>query len=299
MNTSASTILRNSNTSFSYSFSLLPKPKREAIHAVYAFCRYTDDIVDDDGDLRRKILRLRRWRMEMGKALRGTSSSALLNQLSATAKRFKIPVEHFYELFQGMEMDLTKDRYATFDELYRYCYLVASTVGLMCRKIFGYRNESTRDYAVNLGIALQLTNILRDIKDDAKRGRIYLPLEDLERYGYTERDLFAFRYTPQFRELMEFECKRARGYFERAQMALRDEDKRFFFAARVMCSIYSHILRRIEKAEYNVFHQRIAISKFLKALIALRYWLSHHLKYSWFARSRESERRLGLSGQAK
>jgi phytoene synthase len=299
MDTTASSVTRSSNTSFYYSFSLLPKPKREAIHAVYAFCRYTDDIVDEDGDLSRKIARLRRWRIELGKALRGTSSSTLLNQLSATAKHFKIPVEHFYELFRGMEMDLTKNRYQTFDELHEYCYLVASTVGLMCRNIFGYRNESTRDYAVNLGIALQLTNILRDIKDDAKRGRIYVPLEDLRRFGYREEDLLTFRYTPEFRNLMQFECQRAQEYFERAKAALKNEDKRFFFAARIMSSIYSHILRRIETADYNVFDRRISISKFFKLLITLRYWLSQHLKYSWFARSWEFEHGPGLSGHSQ
>jgi phytoene synthase len=296
MSVSASAITRESNTSFYYSFSLLPKPKREAIHAVYAFCRYSDDIVDDDGDLHRKIARLRRWRIELNRALRGVSSSGLLNQLSAVARRFNIPVEHFYDLLRGMEMDLTTTRYRTFDELLQYCYLVASTVGLMCRKIFGYRTESTRDYAVNLGIALQLTNILRDVKDDARRGRIYLPLEDLARFGYSEDDLLHCRYTPAFRSLMEFECARAREYFDRARAALHDEDKRFFFAARVMGSIYAHILRRIESAEYNVFDRRISISRFLKVLIAFRYWLSHHLKYSWFARSLKAERLAGLSG---
>lgn len=296
MNATASAIARSSDTSFYYSFSLLPRPKREAIHAVYAFCRYTDDIVDEEGDLKRKIVRLRRWRIELGKALRGTSSFPLLNQLSAAATRFNIPVEHFYELFRGMEMDLTKTRYRTFDELYEYCYLVASTVGLVCRKIFGYRNEGTRDYAINLGIALQLTNILRDIKDDAKRGRIYIPQEDMERFGYTEEDLLAFRFTPEFRRLMRFECERASSYFERASAALKNEDKRFFFAARIMSSIYSHILRRIERANYDVFARRISISKFLKLLIALRYWLSQHLKYSWFARSWNSEHQSGLAG---
>ncbi len=296
MSASASVIPGSSGSSFHYSFSLLPRPKREAIHAVYAFCRYSDDIVDEDGDLQRKIARLRRWRLELNRALRGTSSSSLLNQLSATARRFNIPVEHFYGLLRGMEMDLTTTRYRTFDELFEYCYLVASTVGLMCRKIFGYRNECTRDYAVNLGIALQLTNILRDIKDDARRGRIYLPLEDLARFGYSEDDLLSCRYTPAFRALMEFECARAREYFERARAALLNEDKRFFFAARVMGSIYAHILRRIEKSGYNVFDRRISISRFLKLLIAVRYWLSHHLKYSWFARSWKEERLAGLSG---
>lgn len=299
MNVSASAITRNSNTSFYYSFSLLPRQKREAIHAVYAFCRYTDDIVDEEGPRDHKVVMLRRWRMELGRALRGKSSYAILNQLSATARRFNIPVEHFYELFRGMEMDLTKTRYATFEELHEYCYLVASTVGLMCRNIFGYRNESTRDYAVNLGIALQLTNILRDIKDDARKGRIYIPLEDLRRFGYPEEDLLNFRYTREFVDLMRFECDRARDYFDRARAALQDEDKRFFFAARIMWSIYAHTLRRIERSDYNVFDRRISISKFLKLLIAFRYWLSHRLKYSWFARSWSVDNQPEFSGHSR
>jgi phytoene synthase len=299
MTSTATAVTRGSNTSFYYSFSLLPKEKREAIHAVYAFCRYTDDIVDEEGDRDAKLVQLRRWRRELGRALRGTSGFPLLNQLSAVARRFNIPVELFYDLFRGMEMDLTKTRYETFDELYEYCYLVASTVGLMCRNIFGYRNESTREYAVNLGMALQLTNILRDIADDARRGRIYLPLEDLRRFGYTEDDLLHGRYTPQFVELMRFEVGRARAYFDRARDVLLDEDKRFFFAARIMWSIYAHLLNRIERSEYNVFKRRISISTFLKLLIAFRYWLSHHLKYSWFARTPGTDRRPGFSGHTR
>ncbi len=270
----------NGTTNFFYSFSVLPKHKRDAIHTVYAFCRYTDDIVDEEQDESRKVVLLRKWRMELGRALRGTSTLPLLNQLSSTALRFNIPVGHFYDLIRGVEMDLAKNRYETFDELQEYCFLVASSVGLMCRQIFGFRNESTRDYAVNLGIALQLTNIIRDVKDDARKGRIYIPLEDMRRFGYTEDDLLNARYTPEFISLMRFECDRAKGYFERARRALRDEDKHYFFAARIMWSIYAHILRRIEQSNYNVFKRRISISKPLKLLITLRYWLSHHLKYS-------------------
>jgi phytoene synthase len=280
MSASATAITRSSNTNFYYSFWLLPKQKREAIHAVYAFCRYTDDIVDEGPDGEPKVVLLRKWRRELGKALRGTSTFPLLNQLSSTARRFNIPVNHFYDLIRGMEMDLAKRRYRTFDELKDYCYLVASSVGLMCREIFGYRNESTRDYAINLGIALQLTNILRDVKDDARRGRIYIPLEDMEHFGYTEDDLLNFRYTPAFVNLMRFECARASSYFDMAREALKDEDKYFFFAARIMWSIYAHTLNRIERKHYNVFERRISISKFLKLLITFRYWLSHRLKYS-------------------
>ena len=296
MNASAAAVTRESKTSFYYSFSLLPKQKREAIHAVYAFCRVTDDIVDEEGDLPRKAVRLRWWRRELSRSLRGKSSYAILNQLSAAAHRFNIPVKHFYELVRGMEMDLVTTRYRSFGDLERYCTLVASSVGLMCREIFGYRNESTREYSIHLGIALQLTNILRDLRDDAQRGRIYLPQEDLARFGYTEDDLLHSRYTPEFRALMAFECARARTYFERAKNALANEDKRFFFAARVMSSIYMKTLNRIEREDYQVFERRISISRLLKLLIALRYWLSHHLKYSWFARSRKIERELGLTG---
>ncbi|MBI4535662.1 MAG: presqualene diphosphate synthase HpnD [Ignavibacteriae bacterium] len=280
MSTTAEEITKLSNTSFYYSFSLLPKHKREAIHAVYAFCRYTDDIVDEDADERRKVLRLRTWRMELRRALQGQSAYPLLNQLNSTARRFNIPVDHFYELIRGVEMDLTKTRYRTFEELKEYCYLVASSVGLMCRQIFGFKNESTRDYAINLGIALQLTNIIRDVKDDAKKGRIYIPLEDMQRFGYTEDDMLNLRYSPEFINLMRFQCDRAKEYFDMARNALKDEDKYYFFAARIMWSIYAHILRRIERSNYNVFQRRISISKFLKVLIAFRYWLSHRLKYT-------------------
>jgi phytoene synthase len=284
MSASATAITRSSNTSFYYSFSLLPRQKREAIHTVYAFCRYTDDIVDEEGPQHNKGVLLRKWRMELGRAMRGVSTFPLLNQLSATAHRFNIPVEHFYELIHGMEIDLIKTRYRTFEELKEYCYLVASSVGLMCRQIFGYRNESTRDYAINLGIALQLTNILRDVGDDARRGRIYLPLEDLQRYGVTEEDILDCRYTPAFVELMRYECARASRYFDIARDALKDEDKRFFFAARIMWSIYAHTLNRITDSGYNVFERRISIPKLLKLLIAFRYWLSQKLKYSWLKR---------------
>jgi len=288
MNAAATLLTKQSDTNFYYSFLLLPKEKREAIHSVYAFCRYTDDIVDEESDERRKVVLLRRWRMELGLALRGTSSYPILNQLSSTARRFRIPVDHFYDLIRGMEMDLTKTRYETFDELKEYCSLVASSVGLMCRQIFGYKNESTRDYAVELGIALQLTNILRDIKDDARRGRIYLPLEDLRRFGCSEDDILNCRYTPEFVNLMRFEVNRASDYFDNARAVLQDDDKYFFFAARVMWSIYAHTLHRIELRNYNVFERRISISKLLKLLIAFRYWLSHQLKYAWRDHSPET-----------
>lgn len=288
MSAAATILTKQSNTSFYYSFLLLPREKREAIHSVYAFCRYTDDIVDEELDERRKVVLLRKWRMELGLALRGTSTYPILNQLGATARRFNIPVDHFYDLIRGVEMDLSKTRYETFEELKEYCSLVASSVGLMCRQIFGYKNESTRDYAAKLGIALQLTNILRDIKDDARRGRIYIPREDLRRFSCSEDDILNCRYTPEFVNLMRFEVKRASDYFDSARAALQDDDKYFFFAARIMWSIYAHTLHRIELRNYNVFERRISISKLLKFLITFRYWLSHQLKYSWRDHSPET-----------
>ena len=179
----ADIITRNSKTNFYYSFSLLPKHQRSAINTVYAFCRCTDDIVDEGEDREAKSAMLKRWAHELELGLRNESRFPLLNQLNAIAQKFHIPVTHFFDLIDGMQMDLDKQRYETFDELFEYCYKVASTVGLMCSEIFGYKNERTKQYAINLGIALQLTNILRDVRHDAEKGRIYLPLEDLRRFG--------------------------------------------------------------------------------------------------------------------
>ena len=266
-----------SKSSFNFSFSFLPKEQREALKTVYAFCRTTDDIVDNSGDVQTNIERLRRWRTELEKALAGMSEYSLLNQLSAVAKRFHIPVDHFYELVRGVEMDLTKNRYESFDELKEYCYLVASTVGLMSLGVFGPRNDRTKEYAINLGIALQLTNILRDVAVDAKYGRIYLPLEDMRRFGYTEGDLYAHKYSPQFLALMEFEAQRAEEFFRKAQAALPAEDKRVMFAAKIMERIYYHTLEKIRNERYNVFQKSIRLTRFIQFLIAVKYWVKQRL----------------------
>jgi phytoene synthase len=273
----ATAITRGSHSSFTYSFSFLPREQKEAIHTLYAFCRETDDIVDTERDPKRKVVLLRKWRMELGKALQGESVYPILNQLSSTARRFNIPVQHFYELIQGVEMDLTNQRYETFEELKTYCYHVASSVGLMCLGIFRPRNEQTREYALNLGIALQLTNILRDIKADARHGRVYLPQEDLRRFGYTEDDLANDRYTPAFVALMEFECARAEEFFRKAQSLLPVEDKRAMFAAKIMERIYYHTLLRIKRNRYNVFKKSTRLPSILQFLIAVKYWLIHRV----------------------
>jgi 15-cis-phytoene synthase len=269
--------MKGGRSSFFYSFSFLPKPKRDAIRTVYQFCRTTDDIVDNSGDVTSNIERLTKWRWELDRAIKGKSEYAVLNRLNEIAVRFNIPVNHFYDLIRGVEMDLVKNRYETFDELREYCLLVASSVGLMCLEIFRPRNAKTREYAVNLGIALQLTNIIRDVSIDASFGRIYLPVEDLRRFGYTESDLLAHNYTAGFRALMEFETKRAEEYFTRAQESLPREDRRTMFAAKIMERIYYHTLLRIKEADYNVFEKSVSLPRSLQLLIAIKYWIKHYL----------------------
>jgi len=262
-------IALNRQSNFYYSFLMLPKLKREAIETIYAFCRYTDDIVDESPSEREKYARLRLWTREMELSLKGESRYPILNKLSTIIQRFHIPLNHFYDLIKGMEMDLTKKRYRTFEDLKQYCYRAASTVGLICAEVFGYKNEETKQYAINLGIALQLTNILRDLKNDAKRGRIYLPLEDLRRFRYSEEELLSGTYNERFVQLMKFECERAHEFFRRAKSCLAEEDKPLFTAARTMGNIYYLLLRRIEKANYDVFSRRIRLSPPLKLLVAM------------------------------
>ncbi len=263
------TLDQNRQSNFYFSFLVLPKPKREAIETIYAFCRTTDDIVDEAGDEGEKHARLLSWTDELKRSLYGVSNYSLLNKLATIIIRFKIPVEHFYGLIKGMEMDLMKKRYGTFEELQQYCYRAGSTVGLICAEVFGYKNERTRQYAINLGIALQLTNILRDIKADAKRGRIYIPQEDLRKFGYTEEDLLRNTYDKRFVDLMKFECDRAHQFFKKAKTFLAEEDKPLFSAARTMGNIYYLLLRRIESNHYDVFSKRVRLSSSIKFLVAM------------------------------
>ena len=272
-----STGSKGSKTSFHYSFSFLPRRKRNALRTVYTFCRTTDDIVDNAYDTRSKIEVLHNWRIEFECALQGKSRYAILNQLSDIAEKFSIPVVHFYDLLTGVEIDLLKNRYETFEELKEYCYLVASSVGLMSLGIFGPNTERTREYAINLGIALQLTNIIRDIACDAQYGRIYIPLEDMKKFGYSENDLFAHRYNDAFISLMEFQANRAEDYYALAREGLPKEDRKAMFAAKIMERIYYHILLRIRKNKYNVFLRPVYLSRITQLLIALKYWVKQRI----------------------
>lgn len=276
----AQEIAKNSKSSFYYAFNLLPNDKRDAMNTVYAFCRQTDDIIDEGNEpAEKKSEKLRRWRIELERAFRGKSYYALLNKLAGTITRFNIPVEPFFELIRGMEMDLQKNRYIKFEDLQLYCYRVASTVGLMCIEIFGYKHNSAKDFAVNLGIALQLTNILRDIKKDAEKGRIYLPQEDLEKFGYSEKELLGFTYNSNFKRMMEYEAHRAKEYFDKANTNLNLDDKGAMFAARAMQHIYERMLTKIIDADYDVFNRNIKVSKFEKVGISVGVWAKYNLVY--------------------
>jgi len=280
MNSEHFEITAKSKSNFLYSFSLLPKEKNEAINTVYAFCRQTDDIIDSETDSHEvKFKKIHHWKEEFGKALEDKSTYPLLNQLNKIIKKFNIPVEPFFELIKGVESDLQTSRYKDFETLYRYCYRVAVTVGLMSIEIFGYKTKNAKEYAVNLGIAMQLTNILRDIKIDALNGRIYIPKEDLRRFGYTEEELLNSKYNDSFVELMKFECRRAREYFEKANNCFDPQDRKLLFPARIMQNIYVGVLKKIEKMNYNVFSKKAKVSKLRKLYITFGVYLKYNLAY--------------------
>jgi phytoene synthase len=280
MNKEAKEIAKNSKSSFYYAFNLLPASKRDAMNTIYAFCRETDDIVDEnDYSDSVRLKDLRNWRLELERGLHGNSSLPLLNNLSKVIKQFSIPVEPFFDLIEGMEMDLQQTRYSTIDDLMKYCYRVAATVGLMSIEIFGYKNISTRKYAINLGYALQLTNIIRDVKKDASIGRIYLPQEDLKKFNYSEEELLANVYNNNFVALMSYEANRAKDYFHKANKALDISDKPYLFAARAMQHIYFNLLKKIEAKNFDVFSKNINVGKAEKAVIAIGVWAKYSFVY--------------------
>ncbi len=277
----AKEIAKKSKSSFYYAFNLLPAAKRDAMNTVYAFCRETDDIIDEGSEPDElKFAKLHKWRVELEKSINGRSDYTLLNRLGKTISGFNIPLEPFFELIKGMEMDLQKKRYSSFDDLMIYCYRVASTVGLICIEIFGYKDKQhAKDFAVNLGIALQLTNILRDIKKDSEKGRIYLPQEDLAMFNYSDTDIINRKYNAEFKDLMSYEVDRAMMYFDRATLSLNLDDKAAMFAARAMQHIYHKMLEKIIEAEYDVYNRNIKVSKFEKVGISLGVWAKYNLVY--------------------
>lgn len=264
-------VTRRSRSSFYYAFILLPPERRRALHAVYAFCRFVDDIADDEA-IREPAQLLRRWREELDRVYSGVPTRALSRALADSARRFSIPRNLFEEIIAGVEMDLTRKRYATFEELRPYCYRVASALGLICIEIFSYRNPSAKIYAENLGLALQLTNILRDVREDAERGRIYLPLEDLARFGVSEDEILRGVYSPNFVALMAFEAKRAQSLYAAARRALAPEDRSTLLTAEAMRLIYAALLEQIVKSNYRVLDRRHSLSAPHKLYLVGRAW---------------------------
>lgn len=267
------------DTSFYYSFLVLPAAQRHAIVAVWDFCRAVDDAADEAraGDEEREVAR---WREELARCFDGgrpeTPQGRALQPLIAP---FHLPRAAFDALVEGVEMDLHPRRYQTFADLYQYCVRVASAVGLMCIEIFGCRDTGSRQYAIDLGVALQLTNILRDVPGDFARGRVYIPLEDFARFGCTEDDLAneighaggGVR-SPAVRALLAFQAERARGFYARAEAELPRADARRLVAARIMGAIYRGILTRIERAAFDVFSAVIRVPRPRRALIAAGVW---------------------------
>ncbi len=271
-------LIRATASNFYYSFLLLPRAQRRAIKDVYAFCRLLDDVVDEDQTGRNPYAELEYWRGEVDAIYQGNPTSEFGEQLLPCIEEFDLPRQPFLDLIDGMEMDLKWHSYQTFADLREYCYRAASTVGLICIEIFGYESARTREYAVNLGLALQLANILRDLKEDAARGRIYIPVEDLERFGYSERDLRENLYNAPFIELMRYEHARASSYFDKAARSLPDQDRSSMFAAEIMAAIYKELLDQIPAVQFDVLRNRLAVSKSRRLRIALRIWLKSKLK---------------------
>lgn len=267
-------------TNFYYSFLFLPEEKRRAIEAVYAFARRSDDAADDQLEPGMAVQEIHRYRGLLDRCYEGDGASQLnpaWQALAEAIRRFKIPRQPFEDLLLGMEMDLEMDHashlYKTFEELEVYCYRVAGAIGLIAIEIFEYRNTQTREYAVNLGKALQMVNIMRDVQGDAQKGRVYLPLEDLERFGVDPGKLAEGRYNVSFRNLMQFEGERAHSYFEKARRALPREDRATMKPAEIMGAIYWGLLRKIEKRSYNIFGPKVRLSRAAKLWTAARVFL--------------------------
>ena len=267
-------LARSTGSNFYYAFLLLSRSKRQAIKNVYGFCRIIDDIVDESPAGRDPAAELDRWREEIHACFQGWPSTPFGERLLDSIEEFDLPKEPFLDLIDGMEMDLHYERYETFADLREYCYRVASAVGLICIEIFGYQSVRTREYAVNLGLALQLTNILRDLKEDVARNRIYIPMEDVDRFAYSEAGFRGNLFNSPFMELMKFEHSRAASYFERAAASLSGEDRPSMFAAETMAAIYKELLGRIEAASYDVYRNRISVPKKQRLRIALSTWAS-------------------------
>jgi len=264
---------RDRARNFYYAFSILPAEKRRAILAAYSFAGEADDISDGDDTPEEKLLGLRGLTASLHAAAAGEPKGPLWVALGDAVRHFAIPVEHFDELVRGCEMDLVIDRYETFGDLWVYCYHVASLVGLICVSVFGYTDPRAKEYAVDLGIAMQVTNIMRDVREDAARGRIYLPLEDLRRFEVPEQEILDGVYSDRFRALMEFEAARAEEYFQKGERLLALLDTRSRMCVNVMRGVYHEILERMADSDYDVFARRVTLAGSEKVALIGRLWV--------------------------
>lgn len=268
-------ITQKSASNLALAFVLLPRPKRDAMSALYAFCREVDDVADNESiPVEERRSRLEAWRADVRRACGSEAPEFKVNrELQPVIHRYRLPCEHFEELIRGVEMDLKIKRYETYEQLELYCYRVASVVGLLSIEIFGYQDPACRQYAICLGKALQLTNILRDVRSDAERGRIYFPLVELARFKVAPEEILRFEYTPRFCELAGSVAQRARHFYRLAREALPPADRRSMVAAELMGSVYWHLLRKLERQRFDVFGPRpTRLNKGQKLMLILRTW---------------------------
>ena len=262
-----------SGSSFYYSFMFLPAERRQAITALYAFCREVDDVVDECHDLSLAQTKLEWWRQEVGRVYNGTPTHPVGLALKDVIKGFRLPQEQLLEIIDGMAMDLSQTRYLDFKGLQLYCYRVASVVGLLAAEIFGYQDRQTLKYAHDLGLAFQLTNIIRDVGEDARRGRIYLPIEDLQRFDVPAKDLLEARYSDAFRELMAFQAERAEKFYDQAFAQLPAVDRKAQRPGLVMAAIYRTLLREIARDGFLVLDRRTSLTPLRKVWLAGTTWV--------------------------
>jgi phytoene synthase len=261
-----------SGSSFYYSFMFLPAVRRQAITALYAFCREVDDVVDECHDLSLAQTKLEWWRQEVGRVYGGTPTHPVGHALKDVLKGFRLPQEQLLEIIDGMAMDLSQTRYLDFKGLQLYCYRVASVVGLLAAEIFGYQDRQTLKYAHDLGLAFQLTNIIRDVGEDARRGRIYLPIEDLQRFKVPAKDILEARYSDAFRELMAFQAERAERFYDQAFAQLPAVDRKAQRPGLVMAAIYRTLLREIARDGFQVLDRRTSLTPLRKVWLAGTTW---------------------------
>ncbi|TDK65594.1 presqualene diphosphate synthase HpnD [Sapientia aquatica] len=261
-----------SGSSFYYSFLFLPKPRRLAITALYAFCREVDDAVDETSDATVAQNKLIWWRSEVNAMLAGKPTHPVMRALEPHMATYQLQGKHLLAIIDGMEMDLTQTRYLDFIGLQKYCWHVASVVGILSASIFGVTNPKTLEFAEKLGLAFQLTNIIRDVGDDARKGRIYLPINELQQFGVTAADILNARHTEQFTALMQFQYERAQQCYAQAFALLPAEDRRAQRTSLIMAAIYRTVLEEVKEDGFKVLHHRISLTPIRKLWLA---WITY------------------------